>query len=842
MERLIPTTFNLITAVICLILGVIVLSRNPRKLTHQGFFLLSVNLMLWALGVSVIINSSTQNEAWFWIVFTEIVACFIPATFYHFVGYFPRGTFEGNRYVAVALYVAAFIFACLAPTEWYVREVTLTPPDLPVLVHGPAYSGFLVAMIVAFFGSHRNLRKKMRHTEGQSRRQTQFVMFGVYCCAGFGIAINLFSEVFDIVLFQAYGPISTALVMGIFAYAMIRFHLLGTPVLLSRIIVMTATTVFVCLAMGASQFVVQLLLGDPYESSMILPIIVGSSLVALTLPRFKHRTREIVEGTLIKKPYDINKLYRQLAEEASEEIQLDDLLRNVADHLQHSIGVKAVRVLLVDENDDARMVTEFSTIRGDQIGKVWEERELLNHLRRYSKPLLLEKILHNPTAENPLSIANHLAGLDAFVCLPLKTSGGLVGILTLGQKASSEVYSEEELVAFHALVGPLGTAIANARLYREIDEVNTHLSRVLGQMREGVVAVDSDGKITTINEAAERVLGAAETGQGLGVLPHEVTQVLSTALNERRAIANFETTLNSDDGQQTPVLMSASYTQSPSQDSSTAVALIYDLTEIKRLEENVFRADRLSSLGVLAAGMAHEIKNPLVSIKTFSQLLLKRYDDPDFRTTFEDTVPGEVDRINSIVSRLLEFAKPRPIVFDLHSVQEIFRGVLTLVENQARKVGVTIELQENEDDVVVYADEQLLHQVFLNLILNSIDSMEEVEGGRLTVSVQRSRFHPHKQGPLAALDAECARVSIADTGCGIAEENINDLFTPFFTTKEEGSGLGLSVVHSIISEHGGELEVESTLGVGTTFYVVLPVAQEGSGTELTDPNCSEQFV
>lgn len=842
MELYIPTTFNLITAGLCLFMGIVVLARNPRKLTHQGFFLLSLNLMLWALCVVLVINSTSQGQAWFWVVAAEIVACFLPATCYHFAGYFPRGHFEGNRIVAVALYLAALVFVFLAPSELYVKEVRYTPGLPPENIHGPAFSFFLVLIVVSLVGVHTNLRRKMRRAEGQSRRQAQFVMFGIYCIAGFGIVINVASEIFKISLFQAYGPISTVLVMAIFAYAMVRFHLLDTPVLVSRILVMAVAAVFVGCVFVPFVYGLAWITGGHVDPGQFVPIVLGSFIVSLTLPRFKARTRALIEGSFLKKPYDINALYRRIAREASEDVQLESLLENVANHIQSTIGVRSIRVLLVDENDPEKLHTEFTTIENDTLVETREHGTLLEYLRQHPEPLMLEKVLHLATSEAMMRIANHLAELDAYVCLPLRTSGGLVGILTLGQKTAHEVFSEEELIAFHALVGPLGTAIANARLYREVEKVNLHLSRVLGQMREGVVAVDSQGVITTINDAAAKVLGQVKEGEHLEVLPEEMAHVLSAALKHQRSVNDFETTLPATEDRPTPVLMSVSYMQSPAQESAGAVALFYDLSQIKRLEDNVLRADRLSSIGVLAAGMAHEIKNPLVSIKTFSQLLLKRYEDPDFRSTFEETVPGEVDRINSIVSRLLEFAKPRPVVFEANSVQTVIEGVLNLVENQAREAGVEIKLHRFSGDAEVYGDEQLLHQVFLNLILNSIDAMDEVEEARLEVRIERGHFHFRKHGTRSLIETECVRTVITDTGCGIAEEHMHDLFTPFFTTKAEGSGLGLSVVHSIVSEHGGEIEVNSVPERGTSFHIVLPAAQSENEDEAVDRDRIDDWV
>ncbi len=831
METLLPSTFNLMTAALSLCLGIVVLARNRKKSTHQAFALLAANMMLWALGVTAVINSDSAGEARTWIILTEMIACFLPATCYLFTGFFPQGHFQGSRIVFGVLLGVGVVLAGLAPTPLYVREVTYIEHMPPRLVHGPAINAVMLNILAAIFAIHTNLRRKLRQCEGQSRRQTQFVMFGIYSIAVIGIVGNLLAALLDIGLFHAYGPLSTGLLMGIFAYAMIRFHLLDTRVLVSRVLVTVVLIAFVILSFLSFSTMVQWVIGESLRVEHFVPTLLAALFITLCFTRVRGRATAIVEGSLLRKPYDIHRLYRRIAEEAAEEVQLSELLKTVADHIQTTIGVRVVRVHLIDETDPHRMNCVFSSNAGENPKTTREHAVLLAYMRNHSHPLLLEKILHRRPTEEMIKIAEHLADLDAYFCLPLKTSGGLVGVLTLGQKVSGEVYSEEEMTAFRALVGPLGTAIANARLYEALDSVNLHLSRVLGQMREGVVAVDSRGVVTTINESAAKFFGPLKPGHSLDALPSEVADVLRTALREERSISDFETSVPGADGHPAPVVMSASVMKTPGHEISGAVALLYDLSQLKMLEQNVLRADRLSSLGILAAGMAHEIKNPLVSIKTFSQLLLQRYQDPDFRATFEDTVPGEVDRINSIVSRLLEFAKPRPVKFEPLLVNKVIDEVLILVENQTKKAKVKVSTQFPDGDLLLYGDEQQLHQVFLNLVLNALQAMRDNEEppqgawrGYLDIEATIGHARPRTRGMRAVRDTECVRITITDSGCGIPPENLQNLFTPFFTTKEEGSGLGLSVVHGIVSEHGGDIDVTSRVGLSTTFTVTFPVA------------------
>jgi len=202
---------------------------------------------------------------------------------------------------------------------------------------------------------------------------------------------------------------------------------------------------------------------------------------------------------------------------------------------------------------------------------------------------------------------------------------------------------------------------------------------------------------------------------------------------------------------------------------------------------------------------------------------LSRFDDLDFRRTFAEVVPQEVERIDGIVSRLLDIARPRPVQFAPQSLQRIIEKVLNLIENHIRKWDIRVELSFPADEVMIHGDEQQLHQVFLNLFLNAIDALRDTQGGTLSVRLYLDRGWLRGKRMAPFMETDCVRVVVSDTGSGIPPHHLEQLFTPFFTTKAEGCGLGLSVVHGIVTEHGGEIDVESVYGAGTAFTVTFPL-------------------
>ena len=251
--------------------------------------------------------------------------------------------------------------------------------------------------------------------------------------------------------------------------------------------------------------------------------------------------------------------------------------------------------------------------------------------------------------------------------------------------------------------------------------------------------------------------------------------------------------------------------------NQTAIAIenarLYE--DLRKSKSYIRRADRLASLGTLTAGLAHEIRNPLVAIKTLTQLLPERLDDEEFRTQFLQIASGEVDRISSLVNELLEFARPSDPKLELENINTILDGMLLLASTETKKKQINIIKNFASDLPPVQIDREQIKQVFLNILLNAVDATRE--NGKITVKTQ-SFIKPGGE--------PFAQIEFTDTGCGIPEEYLEDIFNPFFTTKSTGSGLGLSISNQIIQDHRGYIDVESQLDKGSSFFINLPVNQE----------------
>jgi signal transduction histidine kinase len=243
---------------------------------------------------------------------------------------------------------------------------------------------------------------------------------------------------------------------------------------------------------------------------------------------------------------------------------------------------------------------------------------------------------------------------------------------------------------------------------------------------------------------------------------------------------------------------------------------------LKKSQTIMRRADRLASLGTLIAGLAHEIRNPLVSIKTFTQLLPERMDDEEFRNYFLTVASGEIDRLTTLINELLGFAKPSEPNLKGENVNSIIDKMEFLISTEAKKKNITITKNYSPDLPPVMADAEQIKQVLLNILLNGMQAIEGEQGQvwietRVARVVRESGIEPFVQ------------IEIRDNGAGISKENLDHIFDPFFTTRPEGSGLGLAITYQIVHEHGGFIDVESELGKGTSFRVNFPLKAGENG-------------
>ncbi|NPU83416.1 MAG: PAS domain S-box protein [Syntrophaceae bacterium] len=349
---------------------------------------------------------------------------------------------------------------------------------------------------------------------------------------------------------------------------------------------------------------------------------------------------------------------------------------------------------------------------------------------------------------------------------------------------------------------------------QSLSRIKAFSDRLVEHMPIGLIAVGNDGLIAACNRSAEDILGLAPGGvdgrPAREILPQCLRDLL-TELRESGKTLEKELECQMEDGRTLPLEALATTLESEEGTPLGSILLFRDIAEMRQLKEEVVRSQRLASLGSLAAGVAHEIRNPLSSIKGFATYFRERYRDvPEDRGT-ADILIQEVDRLNRVITQLLEFARPMTLQRVPVSIGEAAERALRVIAGEIREKNIAVEIRIPSDLPAVTADPDRLHQVFLNLYLNALAAMKP--GGILTTA--------------AAADPEGAvRVRIADTGAGIPVEDLLRVFDPYYTTKPSGTGLGLAIVHKIVEAHGGDIRLESEPGRGTTVTFRIPGRKE----------------
>jgi two-component system sensor histidine kinase HydH len=366
------------------------------------------------------------------------------------------------------------------------------------------------------------------------------------------------------------------------------------------------------------------------------------------------------------------------------------------------------------------------------------------------------------------------------------------------------------LIGFAGIVS-LFLAQAYRSAKTSLTRIKAFSDNVVENMPIGLLAIDTDGRIVSFNQTAEWVLQVT-AHEVLGkkaedVLPKQL-ECLTGQLESEEEVVEKEIECPLQEGRRIPMDVSVSRLEDDVGTSLGHIILFRDLTEIQELKREVERSQRLASLGRLAAGIAHEIRNPLSSIKGFATYFRERYRDvPEDQKTAEIMVQ-EVERLNRVIGQLLEFARPMSVRKKPTSLQTVIQHSLKMIERDAQAKNINIRTNLSPEMEEVSIDPDRINQVFLNLYLNGIEAMED--GGTLSVDLQPDQ------------DGKQIKIAVSDSGIGISKEDLVHVFDPYFTTKQSGTGLGLAIVHKIIESHKGEVKVESEPGKGTIVRIILP--------------------
>jgi two-component system NtrC family sensor kinase len=607
--------------------------------------------------------------------------------------------------------------------------------------------------------------------------------------------------------------LSLPLIPLTWAYAILRYRLMDVDVIFQEGYVYTLATLAVLSIFYGLIFTVSRA-GELSGTAMVALILIA----AFVFQPIRNWIQEQLDRYYFYKDrYDYRRTLIEFARELGSPTNLDEMLESVADRLIRTLGIRHVAFFVWDESESKFRLELASNRRGKQTENVPYGLDMSFLSASPKKPYLFfertRNLLDVISHEMPVSARRSIAELELTYYLPCSARGRTIAYLGVSRTETGDFLSSEDVELLVTLSGYVGIAVDNSMLYQslarkveEYEKLKEFSENIVESINVGILAADLEDRVESWNSQIEKLTGISREralGRKLAeLLPTELCELLGDRVQNV-----YKFVLKPKD-----VTLNIAIAPLISRDGAQIGRLIIfdDVTERAELERRLVQADKLSSIGLLAAGVAHEVNTPLAVISTYAQMLAKQISGDEQKAPLLEKIARQTFRASEIVNSLLSFSRTSPTEFVSVELNKVVRETLALMEHQLTKTQVTVTLTFDEKLPRIKGSPGKLQQVFLNLFLNARDAMEK--GGVLTV-----KTWAHEGRVL---------VTVADSGAGIAPENLEKIFDPFFTTKgaKKGTGLGLSVSYGIVREHAGNIEVQSEIGEGTRFELSFPEA------------------
>ena len=618
-----------------------------------------------------------------------------------------------------------------------------------------------------------------------------------------------------------------ALVPLAFASAIVHYRLRDVEVIVKRnlgyaAVVAAMATLYLALTYLWSEVLIE---GTDGRDSLIA--LLTAAVVILLAGPVKRAIETLVDRAYYRDRFDHRRALVRFARDLNADLDLARLSERLVTQVSQSLGVERMALLLgpspAPEGASAP-AGDFRPIRWTGFER---SLPLLPRASAIGRRLAAQ---HTALLDDPATIRKYPSeelaawrdrGLYYFV--PCIAEGATIAVMALGRKESGGPLSSEDITLLAAVAGQVAMAIANGRLYgqlqakaRELDRMRQFSERIVDSLSDGLLVLDVEDRVVRWNPRLEELYGLSR-GTAVGARLDDLFDAdFVRRLRQARAETPargvlYRVPLVSRHEPPRPLQVNAATAplQAPDGSRGGTTVIVEDITSRVQLEEQLQISEKMASIGLLAAGVAHEVNTPLTGISSFTQMLLEGADPADPRTRLLEKIERQTFRAARIVNGLLNLARPSDAKGPL-DLNAVINDVLSLLEHQLETGNVRIRRMLAETPPVVQGVELKLQQVFLNLFLNARDSMPA--GGWLTVSTR------HADGR--------AVVEVGDTGAGIPAEHLSRIYDPFFTTKAagQGTGLGLSITYGVIQEHQGTIECDSQPGRGTRFRIRLPLA------------------
>lgn len=535
------------------------------------------------------------------------------------------------------------------------------------------------------------------------------------------------------------------------------------------------------------------------------------------------REKEQLTRNLRQRVQELTVLY-SIGKSVSSLLDLEELLVRIVE-----AGVYITRAeegfLLLRDSDANELYLRAAKNLGEQRAQKLRmpiDDSLAGQVIRTGKPIRLDKA----GAGNQLKVITGFL-VRAILQVPLMVGNQVIGVLAVDNQQSERTFSENDQYLLSALADYAAIAIENARLYQQVKQSESRYRDLFDNANDLIFTLDRQFNIRSINKVGPTITGYAcdhLIGRPLRDIIFDdawapVERFLNNVL-QQQTVPPFELQLRRHDDEAVVLEVSARLMRDGER-SEAIHCIARDLTERRRLEEQLIKAEKLSAIGQLVAGVAHEVNNPLTSISGYTQLMLRDASLPSGVRQDLQHINTQAERAARIVQNLLMFAREHKPQRTLIDINQVLQSTLTLRAYQLRVDNITVVTDFAPNLPQTVADPHQLQQVFLNLINNAHQAMTE-HGGKGTLTLRTSVERRVGEG---GGKESYIRVAVSDTGVGIPSRNLSRIFDPFFTTKPigQGTGLGLSICFGIIQEHRGRIWAESEVGVGTTMYVELPL-------------------
>ena len=618
-----------------------------------------------------------------------------------------------------------------------------------------------------------------------------------------------------------------------FASAIVRYRLRDIEVIIKRALVYTAFLAASALLYVSMQQLVEFLFVNDTDPHNTIVAVLATAVVVLLAQPVKEALQNALDRVFYRDRYDYRRALVAFARDLNSDLDVVRLSQRLVSRIVETLVLDRMALMLADERlGDFRTIGDFGFIRP------------VPRLTRASTLVPRLDSGHTVALDDPIAAARFAAeevefwrdqGIYYFV--PCIFEGAAIAVLALGRKDSDEPFNSEDLGLLTAVAGQVATAIENGRLYRqlhlkaeEIGRMREFNENILESLDDGLVVFDAVEQIVRWNRALESSYGVARAdavGRPLAaIFDAPFIDALRAAREENpHGTTLFKVPLTSRrkpeaaDGEAPRLLVNATVVplqNSPGDAFTGTILLIEDITDRIRLEEQLQISEKMASIGLLAAGVAHEVNTPLTGISSFTQMLLDGADPADPRTALLEKIERQTFRAAKIVNGLLTLSRPGTPGGERTDVDVnvVVTDVFSLLEHQFEVGKIRVRRELTADPAMVQGIEHQLQQVFLNLFLNARDAMPR--GGWLTVTTR--------------VEGDQLVAEVADTGSGIPSEHLARIYDPFFTTKAigRGTGLGLSISYGIVHEHEGTIRCDSAVGQGTRFILSFPLINRSS--------------